>query len=320
MDQRATTEAELYERLFPGRPLPYWLGEALRAPVRDIPTVEDWQREQGHIGVPSEEQSSREVGQNALDYLTMAHGLANLLKSGGAGAQELMGKQRGVETFGKEMMDTSRRARSGKWLEMETEKPLYERPGRFGGPYRAEDLGVENLKSMPDDVPIQRGRTTYSEGLPVPSPTPQGLKRGEGPADAVRQQRVPYRQGELEREAEGFRIGTPVELPGGRQAQYAVIPSGGGNQHHIVLHDGERMYFVDEAVSLGAALAQARQLQNRLTLAAKDAGPALENRELRSLRLPWEKGSSGWQGWTRYGIDPPPPPQGGRYHQGPGLE
>lgn len=297
MDQRATTEAELYERLFPGRPLPYWLGEALRAPVRDIPTVEDWQREQGMIGVPTEEQSSREVGQGALDYLAMAHGLANLFKAGGAGAQELMGKQRGVETFGKEMMDTSRRAQPQKWRETERENWQHTRT--------PDDPGSSIATS---------GREGYERGalppqrdlvLPTDAPRPRDVVQGGG---------VTYkRRGDPTLTFEnGYTIGEPVVLPSGT-AQYVVTEGPGG--YRIGLKYGDRLMPVTEVHSIGEALAKARQLQNRLALAAKDpelpgVASGSEIWDPRTTRLPWERGPSRWQ------EEYQPPPRSGRWTGG----
>lgn len=69
-DYLRTTEGDLYEQVFPPKDLAYYLGELLRAPVRDIPTHEDYRREQGEIGLPTEAQASREVGQVPIDYVT----------------------------------------------------------------------------------------------------------------------------------------------------------------------------------------------------------------------------------------------------------
>jgi hypothetical protein len=69
-DQLQTTEGALYDRAFPPKDLAYWLGSVLHAPVAGIPTREDLLREQGHIGLPSEDQVARQTGQGALDYVT----------------------------------------------------------------------------------------------------------------------------------------------------------------------------------------------------------------------------------------------------------
>lgn len=70
-DQLRTTESDLYERAFPSKyDLSYWLGQVLQAPVSGMPTQEDYRREQGEIGLPTEEQSATQSGANTLDYVT----------------------------------------------------------------------------------------------------------------------------------------------------------------------------------------------------------------------------------------------------------
>lgn len=291
MDQRQTTEGALYESLFPPKDFAYWLGKALNYPVSDIPTREDLEREQGLIGVPTDDQRERESGQEILDWLTRTATLAGILKAptrrpGDTFPHEwptpmevdLMGKQRGAETFGKEMMETSRRAQPRRWREMEHENWNRERnlPGMEGRTYDPVRHG------MPPESPMGRREIGAITGQ-------------ERPADIVRPGMQEYR------------IGTPTALPGGATASYRIWSDVAG-QFRVTLdylgkgEDMARRFDAGTFNTIGEATAKARQLANRLDLAAKDlAAKGLHDvhddwralgvvPESRDVRLPWEPG------------------------------
>lgn len=311
MDQRSTTTSRLEEELFPGVTIASLLGQLLRAPVRDIPTEEDYRREQGELGVPTEAQSSRQTGQDVLDWLAQAFGVAGILRGSAAGReQELMGKQRGVETFGKEMMDTSRRAQPQRWRAVEDMRP-YKDTGLEDVPI--QEWSRKQIERLPEGEQIQAGRRSYQQRYgegPAPGADPVFRAGARLPADVVR-------KGDIPGWNEVYRIGELVPLPGGRQAQYIVVP--GSRSNSVGLYDGTQVQVVHWTESLGEALAKARQLQNRLALAAKDyAGTADLSRTQREVRFPWERGTSrGPEGPGQHGTlwrwDYQPPPESGRW-------
>lgn len=293
------------QRTLSGAPTPSLLGNllgtVLNYPVSDLPTREDfdaWLREQMR-GDPEtsiaplpeaetrEERQNRqatETGQGILDWLTNAFAVTSILRGSAAGRQQdLMGKQRGVETFGKDVMDTSRRAQPRKWREMlEEDLDPVERPMRSGG----------------------------GTGIP-PGETPLWRTGEMKPADVVEKGRWTSRMGDVD----AYRIGTPVALPGGQQVQYVVVPNGTGASVVLDTGAGQRQSVVFSAPSMGEALAKARQLANRLDLAAKDMEKMSGDRQ---VRLPWEHprrpprdliAEEGWSpvtpGWWRENVGRP---------------
>lgn len=309
MDQRQTTTSMLDAELFPGVSLASLLGQLLRGPVRDIPTVETLEREQGQVGVPTEAQSSRQLGQDVLDWLAQAANIAGIMRAptrrpgnrypsdwtandqGDVAAEpwmrELMGKQRGIETFGKEMMDTIRRAQPQRWRQMEQENfPMADDPA----------------------MPIMQGRESFRDLVRYRSPMPPEeasaaanpytlrYREGPTPADAVRMER--YAGGDA-----SYRIGQGISLPGRDGIAYFRVDPHGGNYRLELVQTGgagTRTNLFGVYPSIGEATAVGRKLALRMELAAKDlqaqgwygpeGGRGYRQVGARRIRLPWESG------------------------------
>ena len=154
-DQLRTTEADLYERLFPGRDPQRWpaegLGRLLQAPVSDIPTSEDLQREQGQIGVPTREQSATQSGQATLDYLTTFLGPLMALLGSKQYARQDSGKP--ARTWGQQADFTRPNAPLEQLLNWQKTKPWENRP------------------------PIGESAWTYRQPPQIGGPTGQGMSK-----------------------------------------------------------------------------------------------------------------------------------------------